>query len=239
MARAEVDRRGHPAALATPQPGERTGERPGAVPLRYPTDGQDHDAFAARDSSLHAAQSERRWLGRNGGGCAAAAFWRKEHTASTTPAARHRSGCDHSGKGRRPRSRFVAALWAGLRAGLLPRRKTSIHRGLRMETGGGSGIRTHGTRERTHAFQACALSRSAIPPADPPDHSRAGGNTPTPVRGSVALDFGPPRPYLPGQARTSASARPGERNTAMAWTRPTIREICIGMEINGYLPAEI
>ena len=24
----------------------------------------------------------------------------------------------------------------------------------------------------------------------------------------------------------------------MAWTRPTIREICIGMEINGYLPAE-
>jgi hypothetical protein len=31
-------------------------------------------------------------------------------------------------------------------------------------TGGGSGIRTHGTLARTHAFQACALSRSAIPP---------------------------------------------------------------------------
>ena len=30
--------------------------------------------------------------------------------------------------------------------------------------GGGSGIRTHGTLSRTHAFQACALSRSAIPP---------------------------------------------------------------------------
>jgi len=24
----------------------------------------------------------------------------------------------------------------------------------------------------------------------------------------------------------------------MAWTRPKLREICIGMEINGYLPAE-
>ena len=34
------------------------------------------------------------------------------------------------------------------------------------------------------------------------------------------------------------SAHPREENT-MAWTRPTIREICIGMEINGYLPAEI
>src|SRR2546430_3790263 len=31
--------------------------------------------------------------------------------------------------------------------------------------GGGSGIRTHGTLSRTHAFQACALSHSAIPPA--------------------------------------------------------------------------
>ncbi len=35
-------------------------------------------------------------------------------------------------------------------------------------SGGGSGIRTHGTLSRTHAFQACALSRSAIPP-----HQRA------------------------------------------------------------------
>jgi coenzyme PQQ precursor peptide PqqA len=26
---------------------------------------------------------------------------------------------------------------------------------------------------------------------------------------------------------------------AMAWTRPKLREICIGMEINGYLPAEL
>jgi coenzyme PQQ precursor peptide PqqA len=26
--------------------------------------------------------------------------------------------------------------------------------------------------------------------------------------------------------------------TAMAWTTPTLIEICIGLEINGYLPAE-
>ncbi|SVC83513.1 uncharacterized protein METZ01_LOCUS336367 [marine metagenome] len=33
-----------------------------------------------------------------------------------------------------------------------------------QECGGGGGIRTHGTRKRTHAFQACALSHSATPP---------------------------------------------------------------------------
>jgi len=26
--------------------------------------------------------------------------------------------------------------------------------------------------------------------------------------------------------------------TTMAWTTPTLIEICIGLEINGYLPAE-
>jgi coenzyme PQQ precursor peptide PqqA len=29
------------------------------------------------------------------------------------------------------------------------------------------------------------------------------------------------------------------RNADMAWTTPTLVEICIGLEINGYLPAEI
>ena len=33
--------------------------------------------------------------------------------------------------------------------------------------GGESGIRTHGTVSRTHAFQACALSHSAISPDAP------------------------------------------------------------------------
>src|SRR5262245_25756437 len=36
--------------------------------------------------------------------------------------------------------------------------------GGEQEIGGGSGIRTHDTVSRIHAFQACALSHSAIPP---------------------------------------------------------------------------
>jgi coenzyme PQQ precursor peptide PqqA len=31
---------------------------------------------------------------------------------------------------------------------------------------------------------------------------------------------------------------PNSRENAMAWTTPTLVEICIGLEINGYLPAE-
>jgi coenzyme PQQ precursor peptide PqqA len=35
------------------------------------------------------------------------------------------------------------------------------------------------------------------------------------------------------------SERPGiRRKRPMAWTTPTLVEICIGLEINGYLPAE-
>jgi hypothetical protein len=40
---------------------------------------------------------------------------------------------------------------------------TTVHRELR--TGGGSGIRTHVRVSPKHAFQACALSHSAIPPS--------------------------------------------------------------------------
>jgi PqqA family len=29
-----------------------------------------------------------------------------------------------------------------------------------------------------------------------------------------------------------------KRETTMAWTTPTLVEICIGLEISGYLPAE-
>ena len=29
-----------------------------------------------------------------------------------------------------------------------------------------------------------------------------------------------------------------KEETTMAWTTPTLVEICIGLEINGYLPAE-
>jgi coenzyme PQQ precursor peptide PqqA len=27
--------------------------------------------------------------------------------------------------------------------------------------------------------------------------------------------------------------------TTMAWTTPTLVEVCVGLEINGYLPAEL
>jgi coenzyme PQQ precursor peptide PqqA len=35
-----------------------------------------------------------------------------------------------------------------------------------------------------------------------------------------------------------ANAAPLKEKTPMAWTTPTLVEICIGLEINGYLPAE-
>ena len=37
---------------------------------------------------------------------------------------------------------------------------------------------------------------------------------------------------------TVALAVDDEKEEAMAWTTPTLVEICIGLEINGYLPAE-
>jgi coenzyme PQQ precursor peptide PqqA len=36
----------------------------------------------------------------------------------------------------------------------------------------------------------------------------------------------------------AAAKRPEQRGNAMAWTTPTLVEVCIGLEINGYLPAE-
>jgi coenzyme PQQ precursor peptide PqqA len=44
-----------------------------------------------------------------------------------------------------------------------------------------------------------------------------------------------------GRAHCSrrASQAVRRRNVAMAWTTPTLVEICIGLEINGYLLAEI
>ncbi|CAH2605043.1 Coenzyme PQQ synthesis protein A (modular protein) [Rhodovastum atsumiense] len=30
-----------------------------------------------------------------------------------------------------------------------------------------------------------------------------------------------------------------EETSIMTWTRPKLREICIGMEINGYLPGQL
>ncbi len=57
---------------------------------------------------------------------------------------------------------------------------------LRRGTGGESGIRTHGTLARTHAFQACALSHSAISPSDPLPKRGTG-------RGQASCDASPRR----------------------------------------------
>jgi len=54
-----------------------------------------------------------------------------------------------------------------------------------------------------------------------------------------------PRPLRARQAsvtifRKGADTAPAraERETTMAWTTPTLVEICVGLEINGYMPAE-
>jgi coenzyme PQQ precursor peptide PqqA len=36
----------------------------------------------------------------------------------------------------------------------------------------------------------------------------------------------------------SARKMGARKETSMAWTMPTLVEICLGLEINGYLPAE-
>ena len=41
-----------------------------------------------------------------------------------------------------------------------------------------------------------------------------------------------PRAFALGSVRTTV------RGNTMAWTTPTLVEICVGLEINGYLPAE-
>jgi hypothetical protein len=38
--------------------------------------------------------------------------------------------------------------------------------------------------------------------------------------------------------RAPSELQPLERKRTMTWTTPTLFEICIGLEINGYLPAE-
>ena len=43
-----------------------------------------------------------------------------------------------------------------------------------------------------------------------------------------------------GLDRTASNQRPlwARKEESMAWTTPILVEICIGLEINGYLPAE-
>jgi coenzyme PQQ precursor peptide PqqA len=55
---------------------------------------------------------------------------------------------------------------------------------------------------------------------------------------SYRLDFLNPggAPAYAADVVPALSAR--RRETSMAWTTPTLVEICVGLEINGYLPAE-
>jgi coenzyme PQQ precursor peptide PqqA len=43
---------------------------------------------------------------------------------------------------------------------------------------------------------------------------------------------------LGGRPGPLGRVRVWQVRTTMAWTTPTLVEICIGLEINGYLPAE-
>jgi coenzyme PQQ precursor peptide PqqA len=48
-------------------------------------------------------------------------------------------------------------------------------------------------------------------------------------------------PYFAVMRRTGLAGEDlahKEKETTMSWTTPTLVEICIGLEINGYLPAE-
>jgi coenzyme PQQ precursor peptide PqqA len=48
-------------------------------------------------------------------------------------------------------------------------------------------------------------------------------------------------PVAPSEATNTTEnvrLKPPTEETIMAWTTPTLVEICIGLEINGYLPAE-
>lgn len=49
----------------------------------------------------------------------------------------------------------------------------------------------------------------------------------------------PPAPYV-GNSAVSAmeQSRVNKGNADMAWTVPTIREVCVALEINGYMPSE-
>ena len=51
----------------------------------------------------------------------------------------------------------------------------------------------------------------------------------------LAAEVGAIYLVLSAHAGTEAGNR---KETKMAWTTPTLVEICIGLEINGYLPAE-
>lgn len=54
----------------------------------------------------------------------------------------------------------------------------------------------------------------------------------------ILLDIGTARDYHVHSLGCGQAARLN-RERIMAWTRPTLREICIGMEINAYMAGEL
>jgi coenzyme PQQ precursor peptide PqqA len=63
---------------------------------------------------------------------------------------------------------------------------------------------------------------------------RSTGNLPKASRANPCFSFAAARPFL----RRGISPLQAKRNKLMSWTTPTLVEVCIGLEINGYLPAE-
>src|SRR6476620_3429875 len=100
--------------------------------------------------------------------------------------------------------------------------------------GGGSGIRTHDTVARIHAFQACAFSHSAIPPrrshtAGALPWGRLAGNIDAAIgsasglgtaRRGRATGFGAATGCLGHQGLLASGAPGGSRPARPAWTRP-------------------
>src|SRR5262249_58060363 len=60
------------------------------------------------------------------------------------------------------------------------------------------------------------------------------GNLPKASRANLCFSFWRHRPIIGGESI------PGNKqgSTPMSWTTPTLVEVCIGLEINGYLPPE-
>ncbi|MGH7210810.1 MAG: hypothetical protein ACREF1_05035, partial [Acetobacteraceae bacterium] len=61
------------------------------------------------------------------------------------------------------------------------------------------------------------------------------GTGPTPPAGTIGR-IGGSAASIRGATERPRHVRHNSREIIMAWTRPTLREICIGLEISGYLP---
>ncbi len=129
------------------------------------------------------------------------------------------------GHGRQARSdaatetRWTKPAWAGGRAHPIPSgQPRMLLAGVCLGSGGESGIRTHGTLSRTHAFQACALNHSAISPAGTvPSHNRPFPQLPPPHGTADGADT---------RLRRRSSAPPGRRSAGFRPCRTAASASC-------------